>query len=622
MRSLGFTLILALLALLAGGVAAWQWTQGNFDSLLGAPPQQVGQRIYSDFTPDDVRYIEVSTNGVKAAFEWRENAWQGIAPWQDRLDPRAAVSIVNFTLGLHVEDVAEMDEVDAQQAGLKETGINVRLENGSHELLAKYKIGRRTPWLAPGETVFVRPLDPNHKHHIYICTGYITEIFQDGLKHLRDHHPFYFNPLALEEIRIDSDEGALTLARETPKSAWHIVKPLDLATDKPAMIRLLEGLYRFEAVALSDRAATTLPASGPVGKSRQIAIKAFGAESETVLEIFPPDSPDAATAKAAVSDRPGTVFELPLKPSPGTVSLADLPLAVNDLRDATLLTDAERKSLRGILILPSTGPEILISRVPKQPWMTTIAGVTQEANEERLFALLKAVTGSRAIGFETDAATDFVPWGLENPFLILRFLAADNTAFELRFGMDAKGGYFVNRTGTATVMRIDPALISSIPVRTYEWRQARLWSIDRFNLMQIDIGPGPPLELRYVFNPEGWKATRDGVDLTSKISPAKANYLLANLEGLKATRWLDPDDASASKALLAPSLTFRIVEKGTDELGDFSGLIVHSVSFAPATTQREPLFYYGRLGTDENPFLLDRDLYKKLAADVMEKDAD
>ena len=40
MRSLGFTLILALLAIFVSGLAGWQWVQGNFDSVFGAPVQQ------------------------------------------------------------------------------------------------------------------------------------------------------------------------------------------------------------------------------------------------------------------------------------------------------------------------------------------------------------------------------------------------------------------------------------------------------------------------------------------------------------------------------------------------------------------------------------------------------
>ena len=80
MRSLGFTLILALLAIMAGGMASWQWIEGNFDSVLGAPPTPVGERIYTNFTAPEVKFIRVSQNGTNASFELGPNGWQAAAP--------------------------------------------------------------------------------------------------------------------------------------------------------------------------------------------------------------------------------------------------------------------------------------------------------------------------------------------------------------------------------------------------------------------------------------------------------------------------------------------------------------------------------------------------------------
>lgn len=628
MRSLGFTLILALLAALTCGLASWQWIEGNFNSILGAPPTPLGQPIYSGFTPSSVKHISVSQNGIAARFNLTSNGWQAATPWTDRMDPRAAVGIINFTLGMRVEDFAGRDEIDAQKAGLRESGIEIRLEDANRKPLASYKLGRRTQWLAtakdvktPVPTVFVQPRDENQKRFIYAATGDITPLFKNELKYLRDHRPFYFNPVTLQKIRITAEQGELTLARETPKSPWRLIKPLDLATDPKAIQSLLEGLYELQAVKVSDRTSVTLPSTDALAKSGQIALQSFGSDTENLLEIFPPETPESRDVRATVTDRPGTIFDLPRKPEPNLISLADLPLAVNDLRDPTL-TNLNIQSLRGVLIQPATGPEILISRTPPQPWMASSGGKSQEANEERLFSLLKAVTEGRALGFESDAATDFTPWGLDRPFLKLHFLGQDNQGLKLAFGIDGKGGFFVNRTGTPTVMRIDQSLIASIAVRPYEWRHARLWSVDRLNLMAIErkVGTEAPLLLRYEFNKEEWTASREGGDPVLSLDPARANYMLGVLEGLKVKRWLDPADESASAALTQPSLILKVIEKGSNDLGDFTGLITREVILAPGTTGPNPGFYYGRLSSDAHPFLLDPDTYGKLATDVLEKE--
>jgi hypothetical protein len=626
MRSIGITFTLALLAALACGLASWQWAGGNFDSMLGAPPTPVGQGIYSGFAPSEVKHIRVNHNGVRARFELGANGWQASQPWNDRMDPRAAVNIINFTLGLRVEDYAKDGEVEADAAGLNEGRVEIHLQDANLKTLAKYRLGRKTPWLAtvqdidkPVPTVFIQPRDENRGGYVYTCTGDISPIFKDGMKYLRDHRPFYFNPLALQKIRIRAEQGELTLGRETPQSPWRVVKPLDLATDPVAMKSLIEGLYELQAVKLADRSSLALPADATLTKPGQIALASFGSDSETLLEILPPETPEARHTLATVSGRPDTIFELPLKPEEGLVSLADLPLAVNDLRDPTL-TNLHIPSLRGILIQPATGAEILISRTPPRPWIVTIGGNSQEANEERLFALLKAATEGRASGFESDAATDLTPWGLDRPVLRLRFFGEDNQGLELAFGIDGKGGYFVNRFGTPTVMRVDPSLVASLPIRPYEWRHSRLWSVDRLNLMAIErtLGTEPPLELRYSFHDEQWTAGIDGNDVTAQLEPARANFLLGVIEGLKVTRWLSPDDASAANALDAPSLIFRIIEKGTDDMGDFKGLITREAFFAPGAAGPNPAFYYGRLSTDTHPFLLDRETYNKLTTELLE----
>ncbi len=627
MRSLGFTLILALLAMLCGGIATWQWLAGNFNSILGAPPIQVGGRIYNNFSPADVKFIRVSQNGTTASFELGPGGWQATIPWADRMDPRAAVSIINFTLAMRVEDVAPIDKVDSQKAGLRESGINIRLEGTNQTPLAKYKLGRQTPWLAtvpdmvePVPTVFVQPRDLHRKSHIYACTGDIIPLFKDNLKFLRDHRPFYFNPTALKQIRIRATEGELTLARLDDKSPWRVSKPLDLATNRAAMKTLMENLFELQALRISDRASITLPATGTPGSTRQIALTEFGSDSETVLEIYPPETPEAAEVLASVSNRPNTIFSLPLKPEADLISLADLPLAINDLRDATL-THLNLKTLRRIHIQPANGSEIVILRTPPRPWVATIDGRSQDANEERLFALLKTATEGTVVGFETDAATDFTPWGLDRPILKLRFTGEIESQFiELAFGIDSKGDYFVNRTGTPTVMRVERSLVDSIPRRTYEWRHSRLWSIDRFNLIAIERKQGAesPLLLRYVSDSDEWTASRDGVDITANLNPQRANYLLDTLEGLKVSRWLPHDDPSALEAIANPSLTLKIIEKSKDNTDDLTGFITREIVLAPGSNVANPGFYYGRIASTTHPFLMDRETYDKLVTTLLE----
>ncbi len=624
MRSLAFTLLLILCTLLGGGLFAWRLVDGNFSALLGVVPTPPGERLYTSFTPDAVQKIQISAKGTSAEFVKGANGWQMLQPWQDRMDPRAAIGIIGFTLGMRVEDLAPVDEVQMQEAGLTDESIHLRLEGGNGSPLAKYRLGRRAPWQGtdpdtaePIPTVFVQPWDKNRKSHVFACSGDILPLFKNNLQFLRDHHPFYFHPTALRQIRIRSTEGELTLGRATPKEAWHIIKPLDLRTDPAAIKSLIEGLHNLQAVTVKDRNGTSLPAKGVTIAPKQIALTLFGSETETVLDIYPPETPEARDVPATISDRPNTVFSLPRKPERNLVSLADLPLAVNDLRDATL-TNLNIASLQAISIQPATGPEIFLAREGPKLWTTLLDGRGSQVNELRLFELLKAVTSERVIGFESDAASDFSPWGLHRPILKLDFISQDSRTLTLRIGMDKSGALFVNRLGTASVMRIDRSLLAAIAIHAYEWRHARLWSLSRADLLSIErsIPPHAPLRLAYDDRDETWKGESAGKDVSDEVNPDRANFVLGALESLEVARWLAPADAAATTALSKPVLILKVEEKIVNELSEVTGVKTHELKFAPLPGASPPQFYYGSLTLDPHPFLIDDAVFEKLAVEL------
>ena len=618
------TLLLVATAAIVGWLSSWQWREGSFDALFGAPPVAVGEALYPAFDASGVRYITVNSNGASAKFSLQENGWHSTSPWQDRMDPRAAVSIINFTRGMKVEDHASRDAIPEDKAGLANEAVTIRLEDVNRKVLAHYKIGRTTPWKAtvpeipePVPTVFINPREKGRKKHVYACTGDINALFKDNLRFLRDHRPFYFNPLKLKSVSIGSKQGQLLIARESPEKPWRIVKPLDLPTNPAAIKSLLKGLFELQAMKVNDIAASKTPYAGDENESTRISIQSFESDTPCELEIRPADSAEANETSAVVSNRPGVEFLMPAKPVSGLITLADLPLSVNELRDPTL-THLNIKALRGISIEPSTGPAILLTRDAQKPWITVIDGVTHEANEPNLYDLLKAVTTGKALAFESDAATDFTPWGLDRPILKLRFIAQDNQAFELRFGVDSKGVYYANRLGTPTVMRVDEALIRSVAVRPYEWKNARLWSLDKVNLLAIQrsVAGSTPLTLKYRFIDEMWNGEIDGRDVSATVDPVKANYFLSVLEDLKVSRWLAPNDEAALNALRTPSLVIDVVEKKFDDLGEFAGTGSRKLTLAPSDSSARPSSYFGRMGSEANLFTIDAETYGKIAAEV------
>lgn len=625
MRSFLFTLLLLLSTALLGVLASWQFLQGNLNSLLGTPPTEIGAKIYPAFPPESIASISIKTEETKANFVKMKTGWQATEPWKDRMDPRAAISILTFANTAIAVDAVPRDDLDAKLAGLNGGNIELHLRDDDGETLAMFRLGRRTPLLhladeekpEPIPTTYLLPLERGRKSHVYAATGDILPLFKDGFSFLRDHSPFYFNPLSTQKIRLRTAQGELTLARETPASAWRITKPLDLSTNPEAVKTLLEGLVNLRATKLSDRAQVTLPTNGTSPQNDQIAITPFGSTTETILSILPPATPDAAETQATVNDRPNTVFTLPLKSDPSLVSIPDLPLTVNDLRDPTL-TNLNIASIRGIAIESATAPTILISRQPPAPWITTINGVEQQANEQRLYELLKAITTSRAIAFETDAAPeDLSPWGLDKPILRLIFLAENNLSLSVMFGLDKNGNLFAKRKDSASIMRLDTRILDEIATNPHDWRHSLLWSVSSVDLKSITriSGQSPPLKLDYNWSSDEWVARSGENDVTEELDPSRAKYLLGALENLEVSRWLAPTDAPALAALSEPTLVFQVEVKTVDEFGDEKSTITRTLALGIDPTSQ---LIYGKHSDDTVLFTLSPETFQKLAIPLLD----
>ncbi len=626
MRSLAFTIVLIVATAVLGVLAVLQMREGSLDRLLGAPPVAPGGRIYPDFQPEKVARITLRSGELEAVFVNTPRGWFALTPWEDRIDPRAALAILTFANTATAVDLVPRDELDPAAAGLAVGSTEITCASVSGESLARFRLGRRAPWLnlTEGEnpqtmpTTYLLPLERGRKSHVYAATGDLTPLFKDGFRHLRDHRPFQFNPISLGKIRIRTAEGELTLARDNPSAPWRITKPLDLTTDPAAVKSLLEGLFELQATELADRADVTLPSQSDPSQNSQIALTHFGGERESVLDILPAETPEARETLALASDRPATVFTLPLKPEPEIISIPDLPLTVNDLRDSTL-TNLNIASVRGIAIETATTPTILISRQPPAPWTATIAGNEQRANEQRLFDLLKAVTETRALSYETDAAPeDLSPWGLHRPILTLTFLAENNQTLSIFFGLDTRGGLFAKRKSSPTVMRIDNSFLEKVAVKPQDWRHARLWSLSKVDLTALvrTAGDSPPLELSYDDLAERWQARLNGEDVTADLDPAHANFVLATLENLQVARWLSPEDETAAKALAKPSLSFEITENTVDDFGDRVGEKKETLTLAADPSSG---LVYGKISSEPSPFIVDPESFLKLGIPLLDE---
>ncbi len=626
MRSIFSTLLIAIVTVALGTISLWQFRDGNLYRMFGKPPTPLGKKIFPDFDPNDAVKIKLSTYGVEAEFIKTSDGWQALQPWNDRMDARAAVAIIGLTSSTIAQDLVLRDDLDANIAGFGAGSYTIEIQNSKNETTAFYRLGGKTPLeylstaegASPAPTMYLLPLERGRKSHIYAATGDILPLLKDNFKFLRDHRPFYFNPLHLEKIRIKTSQGELTLGRNSKESAWRILKPLDLGTDPKVMKTLLENLFELQAIKVSDRSELTLPEDDAESAGMEIAIQSFGEKEETVLEIFTPENSDSRTAKAIVSDRPQTAFDLLIKNEPEMISISDLPLTVNELRESTLC-NLNIASVRGIAIESVAAPTILITRQPPAPWMVMVNQVEKQANELRLFELFKAVTETKALSFVTDSAPeDLSPWGLDRPIMKLTFLAANRQSLTLLFGLNTEGELFAKRKDSHSIMAVDSGFLEKIAVRQHEWQHARLGSFNRVDLKSLKrqrLGE-EVVELSYDVISDTWKASRNGADVTSDLDALKANFLMGVIESLQVVEWLSADDPEAIEALQNPFLGFEIAQRTVDAFGDETGEIRETLNMGLHPRNRK---VYGKKTSDGSCFILSDETVMKLSVPLLDE---
>ncbi len=654
MPSKKFTLGLVIISSMAGGLAGLQLFSNDLGAIFGTPPRKVGEMIYDSFSVKDVHSITIHNNtGDEASFIKRQGVWRMVSPTPDRADYVNLQRLVHFSRHLKVEDVMRLKDTTLDEAGMRPTDTysgryRITLLDQSDNVLADYRLGRPTAWRRPNEgqdalmeTFFVRPAERSRKENIYVCSAPeelktdVRQLLDRGLDRLRDYHPLLFDMQGLADITIRTKGREIVLTRPGRSSSWQMTKPL-VARTKPDKINgLIIGLFQLEAIRIHDRESVTIPPRPPGGFFLEIELFHFGSggrrlPTPSTLTIEQPSPADSDTVLATTNSRPDLVFEIPLKAVPGRMTLAQLPLEVDQIRSRTL-TELNVASLRAMTVQQYGEPDPVVIFLGKerggQPrWMINLRGNTAPANEATMYRILQAVSRDEVIGFASDAASDLKRYGLSPPAKRIILDLAEGNPIDLRFGRGVDDRFYATQQGTSTVTEIDPATFAAIASKPHQWRDATLmpFSIVDLSIMKIEKYPirapfaDPALTLKYKFLSEDWEARQFDGDMTAHLDKRRANEFIKLMEVLQVERWLDEANPAATRALQNPTFRFTAIFRELDQKGDIKGFREASFDIAPATRSRLNRIFYGRLRGDPQYFVLSEESYDRLTTPLLD----
>lgn len=609
MRILRF-ILLVLVTLAAIGAAVLLTIDGNLSRIIGRTAFSSGERLfpYTKEEMNEISWMRINCGGDMAEFRRRPNGvWWGEKPWDDRMDPRAAAAILQYTYSTSIVDALPLHKIDSaslKEFGVKTTPITITLKEMSADgrrssTMARYTLGSTAPWLVDDtenqttdDTTYMQTDFYGRDSRILVGTGNILPLFKSGIRQLRDHRPLLIHPAMPASIEINNKGQRIALERPSPdpRTPWKITYPLPLDTDPQMMDVLLGTLQKLTAVRVYDPEETSVPdmtddqvtsvsirnfTGRLAGDGKSLAVE----EKPVTLRIYPPsdNSNLAELVKATVSDRKA-VFELAQttgsnKEVPG---VRNIPLDLNLLRSKQL-TDIGDYKITGLSIRRSLQDYPTIVRfvqgdekTGQQPtWMYTAEGSRyQEVNPDHLVSLLKTVKTGNVAGFASDKATDLAVYGLDNPLLTLTMSLLPKPNEEPRppvtvfFSKGTDGSWYARQSGKPTVVMLDNEYMKNFTANALAWKKKSLLSFNRYNLKEMHlerIGSGGPLVLKFDRLDDSWTASKDGRDETLNINPNRANRYLDELEKMEVVSWLPYTNPEAREALKKPVFRLKLV---------------------------------------------------------------
>ncbi len=660
------TILLSIIALVCLAAIVVLTIDGNLSRLTGHNIFTKGERIfpYSKAQIDDVSWMRIRVVNDRAeALRDDKGIWFLSTPWADRMDPRAAAAILQFTYSTALVDELPLNNTvkgSMREFGIETTPIELTLKNKSGKnrfsTMARYILGSTAPWILEdnegntNDTTYIRTDFYGNNDNILVTSGNILPMFKEGIRQLRDHRPLLLPPAVInlpsqpKRIVIKHEGHELVLSRTTFGSPWKLESPLSVAAAQQTVTKLLNGLHKLTASRVYNPEETTLP-EVKESEITSITLDNFAGDPPLVLKLYPSDTPSAKTVKATVSDRKA-VFDIPIASSEELPGVEDLPLRLNQLRTQTLCS-ISNKDIKGIAIRSKNGFPIALRLLPqgregstnKAPeWVYTAEDANQAPiNESQLFRLMKTLLEESVYGFSTDNPTDLSDYGLDQPEVTVSILQSNNKLSVFIFGQAKNESWYAMEQGTPSVYQVSPSYVASFPAESLYWKQNKLFNFSRFDLRQLSLERvgQPPLVLNYDYLDDTWQATQDGKDVTVSIDNNRANRYLSELERMKVAAWLPFTDADAAEALKTPVFRLKIVldpnqaeiniidgdnpAAGQDQAMKPTELQEKVLEIAPAGEAGHTSFYFGKMSDYPYYFILNMNEVRILGASVFEQ---
>lgn len=614
------------------------------------------REIRLDIDPSTITGIDVK-RGKEEMISFRlqdDGTWNLVRGVRDRASRDAVNRLTGFVPAARIVDTiprAELGKggVDPASIGLDEAGsIELILRREGQGRLASLRIGRTAPL---GNAMYVSVDNNDRRPDIYIVHPDIREFLAAPVDTFRDPFLTKYPSEEIQRFAIRQGEGEIEFSRvfadapplktdpgivldapvpERLASPWVISRPLPNARAYQEGVNDLLGMLAGARVSSFVQAGAS-PAA-PAGADRPIVEISLWSlhpadRKGTTLSFFPDSDPDSRFALCRDRERKAE-FRVDRSLVENIALLQD----PNVLRDPHLC-DISTDRVDTIITDIRGGESAELYRIGgKWSYRPAGGGPFQDASAEAVGRMIRRLNESEVLGYPTDSLTDPAEAGFDAPNITVTFgvsvpphasldaltPVSPQTSRTLRIRIAPDGNVFANFAGEPFVYSVGADVPEAIPRELIRWRSLQLPAFSRQQVVRVrqSLGPAPPVEVTADPANEGWRAVRDGEDVTAMLDERSASTLAAHAGSLQVSSWQSPSDASTA-ALRVPAGSVAVQYRSfSTDTGEFEIREV-TIDLAPMNSSGAAPYFYGRHSDLDGIFLIDAPSARKLLTPLL-----
>ena len=574
----------------------------------------------------DIGKLEISSaSGVIILQRDRQNKndWKMTAPVNDRADAKQIEALLTALVNLKKQqDIKGENAPSMETMGLDDAALELTLGGIDGKQIGVLRFGNDAGFV---DSIYAR-WENDTPFACWSDTQILAAVSHDAMRDIR------LLSIPVEEMwRVNVQHGTETsfiIESNPADSPWVITKPLRTGADPDAVSARLALVANLSASGFIDNPDSEVTAAFTTD-AKTVSVWRRSIKDPVRLQLV--KSPDGKTGYAKVSDR-APVFRV----DPGFIE--NIGINPNDLRDKRLMP-FNPKSVLAIEINAKPNHRVSLMQ-DNQGWQVIDeAGEKTQANHQRVYGMLKALANEQVREFMADAASDLIPFGLDNPNLTLTITTIqqdpenptkdDGSAnlISVAKTLSVKNQvaknqniieYYATVEGSGTVVRLSPAFRPIIPIRPLDFKTLYLWptfTLTDLRSIKTSKPPQPVINLEYLHENNEWTGTLAGEDISARIDKGQALKLAQELSvPIRATRWLSKNPSEAEIALLNPTRRIEFV------LSDAKGKqYPYKIDIAPINPDGANTFFYARVNNNQEMCLIDRKSFEILDLPVVRK---